>query len=61
MSACVHVHVCVRVRVRVRAYEGHQIVAMLPYTCLEFPPGSRMQYSNLGILFVGRVIEVVSG
>ena len=38
-----------------------QIVAMLPYTSLLFEPGTRSQYSNLGILFLGRVIEVVSG
>jgi CubicO group peptidase (beta-lactamase class C family) len=34
-----------------------QIVAMLPYTNVEFPPGSRHSYSNLGIIFLGQIIE----
>ena len=34
-----------------------QIVAMLPYTNLEFRPGSRHSYSNLGIVFLGQIIE----
>lgn len=34
-----------------------QIVAMLPYTAVEFPPGSRHSYSNLGIVFLGQIIE----
>ena len=38
-----------------------QIVAMVPYTRIGFPPGTRYSYSNLGILFLGRVIEIVSG
>jgi CubicO group peptidase (beta-lactamase class C family) len=33
-----------------------QIVAMLPYTNVEFPPGSRHSYSNLGIIFLGQII-----
>lgn len=37
------------------------IVAMLPYTAVQFPPGTVSKYSNLGILFLGRVIEVVTG
>ena len=38
-----------------------QIVAMLPYTQVEFEPGSRVRYSNLGVLFLGRLIEVIAG
>ncbi len=38
-----------------------QIVAMLPYTEILFHPGSRWSYSNPGIIFLGRVIEEVSG
>ncbi len=34
-----------------------QIVAMLPYTNVDFPPGSRHSYSNLGIIFLGQIIE----
>lgn len=41
--------------------EWSQIVAMLPYTAIQFPPGSVSRYSNLGILFLGRVVEVVTG
>jgi CubicO group peptidase (beta-lactamase class C family) len=41
--------------------EWFQLVAMLPYTEILFPPGSRFQYSNPGILFLGKVIEKVSG
>jgi CubicO group peptidase (beta-lactamase class C family) len=38
-----------------------QIVAMLPYTRLQFEPGSRFGYSNPGYIFLGRVIEILSG
>jgi len=38
-----------------------QLVAMMPYTEVEFEPGSRWQYSNPGIIFLGRVIESLSG
>jgi CubicO group peptidase (beta-lactamase class C family) len=38
-----------------------QIAAMLPYTELLFPPGSRHRYSNLGIVFLGQIIERLSG
>jgi CubicO group peptidase (beta-lactamase class C family) len=38
-----------------------QIVAMLPYTEILFPPGSRFSYSNLGIVFLGEIIERLSG
>jgi CubicO group peptidase (beta-lactamase class C family) len=41
--------------------EWSQLVAMLPYTEILFPPGSRFQYSNPGILFLGKVIEKVAG
>lgn len=41
--------------------EWSQIVAMLPYTEILFPPGSRYQYSNPGIVFLGQVIERLSG
>jgi len=41
--------------------EWSQLVAMMPYTGIEFEPGSRYSYSNPGIIFIGRVIEVVSG
>ncbi len=34
-----------------------QIVAMLPYTSVDFAPGSRHSYSNLGIVFLGQIIE----
>jgi CubicO group peptidase (beta-lactamase class C family) len=38
-----------------------QIAAMLPYTRIEFPPGSKYSYSNPGIIFLGRVIERLTG
>jgi CubicO group peptidase (beta-lactamase class C family) len=38
-----------------------QIVAMLPYTEIEFAPGSRHSYSNPGIIFLGQIIERLSG
>lgn len=38
-----------------------QIVAMLPYTTLQFAPGERFSYSNPGIVFLGQVIERVTG
>ena len=41
--------------------EWSQLVAMMPYTNVEFAPGSRFAYSNPGIVFVGRVIEQLSG
>ena len=33
---------------------------MLPYTELLFAPGSRYSYSNPGIVFLGRIIEVLT-
>jgi len=38
-----------------------QIVAMLPYTSVDFPPGSRYRYSNLAVVFLGEIIERLSG
>ena len=38
-----------------------QLVAMMPYTEILFPPGSRYSYSNPGIIFIGRTIELLSG
>jgi CubicO group peptidase (beta-lactamase class C family) len=38
-----------------------QIVAMLPYTDVQFAPGSRYSYSNPGVIFLGRIIELLSG
>ena len=38
-----------------------QLVAMMPYTEIEFPPGSKYSYSNPGIVFVGRAIERITG
>ena len=37
-----------------------QLQAMLPYTELLFAPGSRYSYSNPGIVFLGRIIEVLT-
>jgi CubicO group peptidase (beta-lactamase class C family) len=41
--------------------EWSQIVAMLPYTEIEFQPGSRYSYSNPGIIVLGRIIELLTG
>lgn len=41
--------------------EWEQLVAMFPYTKVEFPPGSRFSYSNPAIIFLGRIIEILSG
>ena len=38
-----------------------QVVAMFPYTTLLFPPGSKYSYSNPGVIFLGRIIERLSG
>jgi len=38
-----------------------QLEAMLPYTRVEFRPGSRFGYSNPGIVYLGQVIERLSG
>ena len=38
-----------------------QVVAMFPYTQIEFKPGSRYSYSNPGIIFLGQIIERLTG
>ena len=38
-----------------------QVAAMLPYTHIEFAPGTRWSYSNLGYVFLGQIIERISG
>jgi CubicO group peptidase (beta-lactamase class C family) len=38
-----------------------QLVAMLPYTEVKFKPGTRFSYSNPGIVYLGQVIERLSG
>lgn len=41
--------------------EWSQLVAMMPYTEVEFAPGSKYSYSNPGLVYLGRVIEKLSG
>lgn len=41
--------------------EYSQIEAMLPFTEILFKPGSKFGYSNLGIVFLGQIIERLSG
>ncbi|HXS75531.1 MAG TPA: serine hydrolase domain-containing protein [Terracidiphilus sp.] len=38
-----------------------QIAAMLPYTHVAFAPGTRWSYSNLGYVFLGQIIERLTG
>ena len=38
-----------------------QLAAMLPYTDVQFAPGSRYSYSNPGVIFLGRIIQQLSG
>ncbi len=38
-----------------------QVAAMLPYTEILFPPGSKYSYSNPGVVFLGRTIEGLMG
>lgn len=38
-----------------------QLVAMFPYTDIMFPPGSRFQYSNPGIVFLGEALRRLTG
>ena len=38
-----------------------QLVAMMPYTEVAFAPGSQFSYSNLGVVFLGEIIERLSG
>ncbi len=37
-----------------------QVEAMLPFTEILFKPGSRYSYSNLGIVFLGQIIERIT-
>ncbi|MGH9324341.1 MAG: serine hydrolase domain-containing protein [Vicinamibacteria bacterium] len=41
--------------------EWEQLVAMFPYTRIEFEPGSRYGYSNPAVIFLGRIIEILTG
>lgn len=41
--------------------EWSQLVAMFPFTEVQFKPGSKFSYSNPGIIYLGRIIEEVSG
>jgi CubicO group peptidase (beta-lactamase class C family) len=38
-----------------------QVAAMLPYTHVAFAPGTRWSYSNLGYVFLGQIVERLSG
>ena len=38
-----------------------QLVAMIPYTEIEFQPGSKYQYSNPGYVFLGETIARLAG
>jgi CubicO group peptidase (beta-lactamase class C family) len=38
-----------------------QVSAMLPYTHVAFQPGARWSYSNLGYVFLGQIIERLTG
>jgi CubicO group peptidase (beta-lactamase class C family) len=37
-----------------------QLAAMMPYTEVLFKPGSRFSYSNPGVIYLGRIIELLS-
>lgn len=37
-----------------------QLVAMMPYTEILFQPGTKFSYSNPGIIFLGRLIELLT-
>jgi CubicO group peptidase (beta-lactamase class C family) len=37
-----------------------QLVAMMPYTEVLFKPGSRFSYSNPGVIYLGRIIELLT-
>src|SRR4051812_19978242 len=38
-----------------------QVVAMFPYTEILFKPGTQYRYSNPGVIFLGRIIELLTG
>lgn len=38
-----------------------QVAAMLPYTHVAFSPGTQWSYSNLGYVFLGQIIERLTG
>src|SRR5918911_2090519 len=38
-----------------------QVVAMFPYTELMFKPGTKYSYSNPGVIFLGQIIQLLSG
>jgi CubicO group peptidase (beta-lactamase class C family) len=38
-----------------------QLATMMPWTELEFEPGSQFGYSNPGIVFLARIVELASG
>ncbi len=38
-----------------------QVAAMLPYTHIAFKPGTQWSYSNLGYVFLGQIIERLTG
>ncbi len=40
--------------------EWEQLTAMFPYSEIQFKPGSRWSYSNPGIIFLGRIIELIT-
>ena len=41
--------------------EYSQLVSMFPFTEILFKPGSKFSYSNPGIIFLGRIIEKLTG
>lgn len=41
--------------------EWSQLAAMMPYTSVDFSPGSKFSYSNLAVVFLGEIIERLSG
>lgn len=41
--------------------EWAQLVAMMPYTDVQFAPGTKYQYSNPGLVYLGRAIEALAG
>ncbi len=38
-----------------------QLVAMMPYQEIAFPPGSRWSYSNPAFIYLARIIEAITG